>query len=420
MESGDPAVEPQPQPAPPRKRRRRRRRDDTTAPVVLHHEGVPAELRRYARNLVRWRAGNEVTLLRAGRETFPAMLEAITAAQASICLETYIFDSDRTGRRFAAALIERATAGVAVRVMYDAIGSFKLEASLVADLRAAGILVVEYHPLAPWRRRWGVSRRDHRKILVVDDEVAFTGGVNITDENADVEDGGKGWHDLHCRVRGPVVSDLARLFRRVWMRSGGDVYRAPPRASKVPPTAGVVPVHMLDNRVTRRRRVIRRAYLHAINAARDAVLLENAYFLPDRGVRRAMAHAVKRGVDVRVIVPKQSDVPLVQYAGLYVYRRLVKAGIKILRWRGVMNHAKVGVVDGVWSIIGSYNLDARSLVYNLEVAIEALDPALGAVMVEQFRRDEANADLFDDRAWTALPWWRRALAWLAFQARGWL
>jgi cardiolipin synthase A/B len=407
-------------PGPAPQPKKRRRRDDTTAPVVLHREGVPAELRRYVGDLVRWRAGNQVTLLRAGRETFPAMLEAIAGARRSVCLETYIFESDGTGRRFAAALIERARAGIAVRVLYDAIGSFNLAASLIDEMREAGVRVVEYHPLAPWRRRWGVSRRDHRKILVVDDEVAFTGGVNVTDENAAVEDGGKGWHDLHCRVRGPVVSDLSRLFRRVWLLAGGDLYRAPPRASKVPPTAGDVPVHMLDNRLTRRRRIIRRAYLHAINAAREAVLLENAYFLPDRGVRRALARAVRRGVDVRVIVPNRSDVRTIQYAGMYVYRRMVKAGIKILRWRGLMNHAKVGVVDGVWSIIGSYNLDARSLFYNLEVAVEALDRTFGAIMVEQFRTDEANADVFDERAWTALPWWRKALAWLAFQARGWL
>ena len=176
-----------------------------------------AAIARYARSLYRLRRGNHVRLLRDGGETFPAMLAAIGGARQSIHLETYIFEDDRTGRRFGDALIERAGAGVAVRIIYDAIGSFGMADAFADRLRAAGIQLIEYHPVAPWRARFNLSRRDHRKILVVDDDVGFTGGLNISDDYAALDDGGAGWHDLHCELRGPVVIDLARLFRRTWL-----------------------------------------------------------------------------------------------------------------------------------------------------------------------------------------------------------
>jgi cardiolipin synthase A/B len=381
---------------------------------------VPQELRRYATELGRWRPGNDVTLLRAGGETFPAMLEAIAAARRSVAFEVYIYLSDDTGTRFAEALIERARAGVTVRLLFDAIGSFGVSGALLDRMRDAGVRICEYHPVVPWRHRWNVFRRDHRKILVVDDEVAFTGGLNIADEYASMEDGGKGWHDLHCRVRGPIVNDLSRLFRKTWLSTGGDAYPAPPRAEAVTAAAGPVPMHVVNNGERRRRGVPRRAYLMAFKAARESIWIENAYFLPDRGVRRALVRAARRGVDVRVIVPGRSDVKAIEYAGLYVYRRLAHNGVRIFRWSGVMLHAKTAVVDRVWSIIGSYNFDARSLFYNLEVAVEALDRRVGEVVAEQFRSDQALSVAFDERSWTSLAWWRKALAWAAFQVRRWL
>ena len=150
------------------------------------------------------------------------------------------------------------------------------------------------------------------------------------------------------------------------------------------------------------------------------MLLENAYFLPELPMRRAMYRAVKRGVDVRVIVPGNSDVKTVEYAGLYVYRRLARHGVRILRWKGVMLHAKTAVIDAVWSTVGSYNFDARSLFYNLEVVVELLDAGFGELMERQFEVDVAHTEPFDERAWLRLPWWKKALAYLAFQLRRWL
>jgi cardiolipin synthase len=401
---------------PPAPTRRRRRRATSTALTVQ----IPATLARYTTDQQRWRAGNRVTPLIDGAEAFPAMLRAIAAAQRSVCLETYILEDDSTGIRFAAALIERAAAGVAVRLLYDAVGGFGVAEAYVDALRTAGVQVVVFHPIAPWRARWSLARRNHRKILVVDDEVGFTGGLNISDDYAPAADGGRGWRDTHCELRGPIVADLARSFRRSWLHAGGKEYQASPPADAIDPTAGPSLVRLLDNTQRRRRRRIRRAYLSAINAAERQILLANAYFLPDRGVRAALRRAVARGVEVRVICPGRSDVRLIELASLLVFRRLARAGVTVLRWRGIMLHCKTAVIDAAWSTIGSYNLDYISLLFNLEATVEVLDEQHGALMVQQFEKDAGHSDRFDEATWQALPWWRKAGAWLAFQIRRWL
>lgn len=378
---------------------------------------LPAELERFARSLKRWRPGCQVTVLRDGGATFTAMLDAIAKARTSILLETYILAADHTGDRFKLALVERLRAGVTVRMIYDAVGSFGLSSAWVDDLRAAGAEVIDFNPIAPWRARFNLSHRDHRKILVIDDEVAFTGGLNLANDYASVADGGVGWHDVHCRVRGAIVADLARLFRRTWMRSGGTPFPAAKRSTGI---VGESFVRVLENTARRQRTAIRRAYLHVIRAARQTLRIHNAYFLPDRGLRRALIRAAGRGVDVRIIVPGHSDVQLIEWASLYVVRRLVRRGVKILRWRGPMMHAKTAVVDGIWSSIGSYNFDAQSRFNNLEVCVEILDPAIGQQMVTEFDHDIANCDAYDEAAWKRLPWWRKAFAWLAFRFRRFL
>jgi cardiolipin synthase len=379
---------------------------------------LPRELQRFARTKTRWRAGCEVTVLRDGGATFPAMLEAIANARTSICLETYILAADRTGDRFKLALVERARAGVKVRIIYDAVGSFGLSTAWVDDLRTAGCEVIDFNPIAPWRARFNLSHRDHRKSLIVDDEVAFTGGLNIANDYASVADGGVGWHDMHCRVKGPIVRDLARLFRRTWLRSGGAMYPPPPRVAEI--GTGASFVRLLENTGLRQRTAIRRTYLHVIRTARESLRIHNAYFLPDRGLRRALIRAAARGVDVQIVVPGHSDVRLIEWAALYVLRRLASRGVKILRWRGVMMHAKTAVVDQTWSTIGSYNFDAQSRFNNLEVCVEILDPAVGKQLVAEFDHDIANCDPYDEAVWQSLPFWRKAFAWVAYRLRRFL
>src|SRR4051812_18607025 len=202
---------------------------------------LPARLTPYARTLQRWRAGGEVTVLRDGGETYPAMLAALAAAERSICFETYILAADATGDRFKAVLLERAHAGVAVRIIYDAVGSFGLPDAWVDELRAAGCEVIDFNPISPWRRRFRMSHRDHRKILVVDDRVGFTGGLNIANDYASVEDGGVGWHDMHCRVTRAVVLDLAPMFPPTRLRCGGTIFPPPPPPRPPPPRPGTDP-----------------------------------------------------------------------------------------------------------------------------------------------------------------------------------
>ncbi len=380
---------------------------------------LPPELRRYARSLMKWRADCEVTVLRDGGQTYRAMLDAIVAAKHTIALETYILASDGTGDRFKIALVERARAGVKVRLIYDAVGSFGLPADWVNDLKVAGIEVIDFNPIAPWRARFNLSHRDHRKILVCDDEVAFTGGLNISNDYAPVEDGGHGWHDMHCRVRGPIVRDLARLFRRNWIRSGGATYPPPKRAASLHAGGNSI-VRLLENTSRRNRATFRRVYMHVIRTARSSVMIENAYFLPDRGVRRALARAAARGVDVQVIVPGRSDVKLVEWASLYALRRLARRGIKLWRWRGVMLHSKTAVIDGLWSTIGSYNFDSQSRFNNLELTVEILDPAVAEKLLAVFDSNVPNCEPFDESTWKRLPWWRKAFAWIGYRLRRYL
>ena len=392
-------------------------RDEPSRAITVQ---LPKQLQRYARSQLRWRSRCEVTVLRDGGETYPAMLEALRGAQRSICFETYIIAADNTGDRFKSVLIERAQAGVAVRVIYDAVGSFGLPGSWVEDLRAAGCEVIDFNPIAPWRAKFRLSHRDHRKIIVVDDAVAFTGGLNISNDYASVEDGGVGWHDMHCRVVGPIVIDLARMFRRSWLRAGGSQYPAPPSVSDAVKGKGSSFVRLIDNTRRRQRATTRRAYLHVLRAAREAVWISNAYFLPDRGLRRAITRAARRGVDVRVMVPGNSDIRMIEWASLYVLRGLAKQGVKVMTWRGTMMHAKTAVVDATWSTIGSYNFDSMSRFNNLEVTVEILDPDVAHALIVNYERDMENADAFDAAAWARLPWWKKALCWISYRCRRFL
>jgi len=369
---------------------------------------------------MRWREGCEVTVLRDGGETYPAMLAALAAAKVSICLETYILAADRTGDRFKDVLIERARAGVAVRMIYDAVGSFGLPGGWVDELRAAGCQVIAFNPIAQWRRRFRLSHRDHRKIIVVDNELAFTGGLNISDDYASVQDGGVGWHDMHCRVSGPIVIDLARMFRRSWIRAGGARYATLPPAGDIAPGNGAAYTRLIDNTARRQRAATRRAFLHVLRAARDRVLIQNAYFLPDRGLRRAMTRAARRGVEVSIMVPGRSDVRVIEWASLYVLRGLARGGVQVRRWRGVMLHAKTLVVDAVWSALGSYNFDSMSRFNNLEVTVEILDRTVGERLVANFDRDVDNSDPYDNETWNRLPWWKKAVAYLSYRLRRFL
>ena len=372
----------------------------------------------YVRRPERLRRHCEVVPLRGGGEAYPAMLAAIAGARRSVHLETYILRDDATGRSFAAALGERARAGVAVRLLVDSAGCLELPARFLDELRAQGVETCEYHPVAPWRPRHGLNTRDHKKILVVDDQLGFVGGLNIGDEYEDAAKGGGGWYDWHARVAGPVVHELAASFERTWSRAGGRAFERPTMPG---PHLGrtVLGAKVIVNEGLRQRFGMHRTYLHAIAQAKHEVAIMNAYFIPQTGLRRSLARAAARGVRVRVVLPGVSDVKAVHHASRHQHGRLLKSGVELYRWPGMM-HAKFAVIDGIWSTIGSYNLDRRSIEHNLEAGLVVLDRPLGERLHRQFEDDLARCTpiMLDELA--RLGWWERTQDAFWHSLRYWL
>ena len=356
------------------------------------------------------------------------MLASIARAERFVHAEYYIWRGDQTGWGFADALMERARAGVEVRVAYDALGSIDVDPLIFDEMMQEGIEVLQYKPLAPWRPKGGLLKRNHRKILVVDNRVGFVGGFNLSDDHLPISEGGKGWRDTGVALRGPVVADLNRLFLKTWRREKDANI---PRLG-APPVAAVseesVLVGVLANRerrlVQRRgaekgagRRPIRRSYLRAIRSAQRTICITNAYFLPDLTIRRALIKAAQRGVMVRIIVPMKNDLKLVGLAMHNLYRRLIRRGVQVFEWRGPMVHAKVATIDGVWSTVGSYNLDYRSWRSNLEVNVVMLDRGVGQSMDKQFERDLENCVEVTPERIRMRPLWARLLSWFLYRFR---
>ena len=390
---------------------------DAAAPAEAIAE--PLDWRRYATDPFRVRSGNRVALLRDGIATYPAMLDAIAAASRHIDLSTYLIADDGTGRIFASALMEKARAGVEVNLLYDAFGCRDTPAAFFDQLAAAGINVVEYHPFKPWRARWGWLRRDHRKILVVDGTIGFAGGLNLADLYAPPEKGGGGWRDTHLKLEGPIVSDLQRFFIGVWRRAGG---RKLDKKAYMPPLAevGGTPARVVGNTLFWNRWAIRKAALHAFRAARKSIWIANAYFIPDGTILGEILRARARGVDVRIMVPGRSDVPLTAAATRANYRLLLDEGIRIFEWKGSMLHAKTMVVDGLWSAVGSFNLDRMSLVNNLEVSVSLFDPVAAAELQKMFEDDQKLCDEILADRWSRRSFGDRVFEWLASLFSPWL
>ena len=306
--------------------------------------------------------GNRVTLLKDGKEAFPSMISAIEGASSTINLETYMLRSDRTGWRFGEILAKKSSEGVEVNIIYDSLGSLDCGEDFLQFLQSRGINILEYNPIAPWKKGWRWLRRNHRKILVVDGRVGFTGGINIADDYSDPSEGGKGWRDTHIKIEGPAVRELQRLFLSTWKKSSGERKYFPYLEE-----SGDTPVQIVGSREIRNRKAIKKAYINAIKNAKESIYLTNAYFIPDRGILRAIWNACKRGVEIVLILPGVSDVKVVQYASRSLYSRLLSQGVKIYEREGKVLHSKTAVIDGIWSTIGSYNMDHRSYLYDLEV-----------------------------------------------------
>ncbi|HET6280287.1 MAG TPA: phospholipase D-like domain-containing protein [Polyangia bacterium] len=378
------------------------------------------ELLRYATEPRELIAGNAVKLLRNGLEAFPAWLAAIEAAKLRVSLEMYIFSDDNIGRKFAAALIAAAARGVEVRLMYDFVGCRDTPAAFFQRMRDGGVHTIPYHRYRFWRPRfWSLIRRNHRKTLVCDGTVAFTGGLNISDEWVSLADGGGDWRDAVIAVRGPAVLVLEAVFVRTWNRRAKKRFRLDPETLPKPAPAGSTRLAVISNSELRERFSIRRAALFAIRESVRRVYLANPYFVPDRGILRAFRQAASRGVDVRLLVPRHSDSRLLDTAARATFGPLLKAGVRIWQSRSVV-HTKVLAVDDGFVSIGSYNFDHRSLAYNLEVVVNVLDFAHNADAVAMLEHDMSTCDELTLATFERRTPLARLLERLAYSLRQWL
>jgi cardiolipin synthase len=359
-------------------------------------------------------AGNKVTLLFDGPATMKEMMAAARGATTSINLETYIFDQDPIGLEFADLLIEKQRQGVTVNVLYDAVGTLTVPQAFFERMRAGGVHLVAFNPVNPAARKgkWELNNRDHRKLMVVDGKVAFTGGINISSTYANsslfrskappVDESKVGWRDTHVRIEGPAVASLQWSFVDNWVRQeAGDL----PEADYFPPlyAAGDKLVRVLASEPDAGFEIYK-ALLLAINESKKSIHLTAAYFVPDQQIVNALAAAAQRGVDVRLVLPGKSDHNLVFHAGRNFYEPLLAAGVRIYEMQVAILHAKTAVIDGGWSTIGSANIDRRSFIHNYELNVVVVDPAFGADMESAFQEDVRHSKEVTRDAWRSRPW----------------
>jgi cardiolipin synthase len=363
-------------------------------------------------------SGNRISTLIDGPQTFAAIEDELKAARRHIHLETFIFGADDIGRRFGDLLARKRSEGVEVRVLYDSVGSMETPKSFFDDLRGRGVEVREFRPMSPVKTPniWDIHNRDHRKIIVVDGKVGFTGGINIdsTYSSASTSKPGPkrglqdGWRDTHVRVQGPAVTQLQTLFVESWNKAGE---RAEFRAQdgyfpKISP-AGDALVAIVGNDSESDDRSLYGTYTAAFTRATERLWITHAYFAPNEELLAAMEDAAKRGVDVRLIVPAFTDSNIVLNATQATFTRLLKAGVRVYELKDALLHAKSVVIDGTVSIVGSANLDMRSFVHNDEVNAIVISRDFGQRMEEVFQRDQKAARAVELERWQRRSVWRR-------------
>jgi cardiolipin synthase len=366
--------------------------------------------------------GNTARILIDGPRAHAAMFAAMTAARDHINLETYILEAGEIGERLAALLEKKVGEGVKVHLLYDGVGSIGTPPEYFARLRDAGVAVCEFNPAADLAR---VNNRDHRKILVVDGRVAFTGGINISASykkssasmrrQPDKDQGEKakeGWRDTQVQAEGPVVAQFQRLFLDAWALQ--DCGPAGPGVFFPPPARhGDMAMRAVSADPVDRESEMYAQLLAAIGRARSRVWLTVGYFVPDAGTRQALIDAARRGVDVHLVVPGFSDFSAPVYAGRSSYDELLAGGVHIHEWRAALIHAKTAVIDSRWSSIGSTNLDWRSFVHNYEADLIVLDAGFAREMEKRYRADVAAAVEIDPKAWNMRDTGEKLKEWFA-------
>ncbi len=346
--------------------------------------------------------GNRFTSLQNGEEIFPAMLEAIASAQKTITFETYIYWSDEIGRQFSQALAERARAGVKVHVLIDWVGSSKMDDAALDRMRAAGVEVRKYHPLR-WYNLSRMNNRTHRKLLVVDGRIGFTGGVGIAEQWTGNAQDKEHWRDAHFQVEGPVVAQMQAVLVDNWINTTGKVLHGPNYFPPLEPV-GKGKAQVFSSSPRGGNESMHMMYLLAITAAEHSIHLSSAYFVPDELTIHALIDAVRRGVRVQVIVPGTTiDTEIVRQASRGLWGDLLQAGVEIYEYQPTMFHSKVLVLDEQLVSVGSTNFDIRSLRLNDEANLNIYDKPFAREQIAIFNDDLAHSKKFTFEQWQQRP-----------------
>ena len=397
--------------------------------------------------------GNKATLLRDGPVSYQAMFNAIDNARDHVNLEFYIIDDDEIGRRFSDALLRKAAAGVAVNLIYDSVGCNQTPREFFDRLRRGGVNVLEYNPANPLRARrgWRVNNRNHTKLVIVDGEVAFTGGINISDvyssgssgtvrgskgssgmsgsapapgwgsrvPSSSTEPREHGWRDTNVQIAGPAVEQLQRLFLETWNKQGGEPLQ---QRTWFPALQrqGEHPVRIIASGPGDEVPAIYVALISAVAYAEKSIHITMAYFVPDPQMIEALKAAAKRGVDVVLVLPSYTDFWAVFHAGRSHYSELMAAGVKIYERQQALLHAKTIVIDGVWSTVGSSNLDWRSFLHNEELNAVVLGWNFGQQMETMFDDDVRGSVRIDRETWEHRPLDTRMKEWVGRMWEYWL
>ena len=377
-------------------------------------------------------AGNQVQLLFDGPATMREMMAAVRDATTSINLETYIFDQDPIGLQFAELLMEKRRQGVAVNVMYDSVGTLGTPQAFFDRMREAGISMVAFNPVNPAKAKgnWSINNRDHRKLMVVDGRIAFTGGINISADYANsslfrsrrkpdnVDKDKVGWRDTHVKIEGPAVATLQWAFVNAWVRQEGGELAQRDYFPRLAP-AGDKFVRVLATEPNGHSEIYK-SLMVAINEAKKSAHITSAYFVPDQQIVDALIAAAKRGVDVKLVLPGVSDHGLVMYAGQAFYEQLLAGGVRIFQLQVAVLHAKTAVIDGAWSTIGSANIDRRSFIHNYELNVVVIDPAFGRDMESAFNEDLRSSKEVTLEQWRDRPWADRVKEWASRLTEYWI
>jgi len=379
-------------------------------------------------------SGNKVTLLIDGPATYAAMFKAMESARDHINLETFIIEDDETGRRFSDLLLKKQAEGVQVNLIYDSRGGFRTPDPFFQRLRDAGIQVLAFNPVNPLKARksWNLAHPDHRKILIVDGKVVFTGGINISEVYSS-SPSGKGrlsgvnqgkkspipWRDTDVQIEGPVVAEFQKLFLETWQSQKGP--KLPVRKYFPDLKAeGKTLVRAVASSPGESNRLTFVLYVAAITFSERSLHVTNAYFVPDAETVNALRDAARRGVDVKLLLPGNTDTSLTLSAGRYYYSELLKSGVKLYERRDVLLHAKTAVIDNVWSTVGSTNMDFWSFSSNDEVNAVILSKEFASEMEKMFAGDIAASHEIRPEEWERRPWFSRIREWFAHQFERWL